>query len=539
MGGITTRLAKILLLGGVVLVVTASSGGAASPARTPMLGVVPHTSQSELMPHALSRAIRAAAPTTLTFDASYQSVIDQFFTDVAHDSGGDQNVYSVATEYSDGSGAIQYQSTFGGSYVARDPLPAGTCNDSNGGLHDPYCLTDGQLQSEIQSVLTAKGWHGGPDHIFFLMTPNGVGSCFDGVSNECSTNDYCAYHSAFVDTSNENVIYANEPYEGPYPGCTGAEQGFPSDVDADTTINTISHEHNEAITDPFGNAWVGNDGVSENGDLCAYGFGTPLGGTPGVSAYNQVINNHHYDLQQEFSNADFTSTGRGCIQRPGGASTPTTFGTPPLVYGGGPVIHTNTTYAIYWLPTAGNTSLPAVTGKAAVRQTLTTSNGSWTAAPTAYSYQWQRCSSTGAGCVDIAGATTTKYTLKSADAGHVVRSTVRATNVNGVSSRATSAVMARVVDVPAVTKAPRIAGRVHVGRKLSGRHGSWTYPQTYRYQWLRCDARGRSCSRIPAATHPTYKLTRRDAGHRLRLRVTVANVAGTKTAVSSATARVH
>jgi hypothetical protein len=388
-------------------------------------------------------------------------------------------------------------------------------------------------------VLTAKGWHCGLDHIFFLMTPNGVGSCFDGVSNQCSTNDYCAYHSAFTDSSGEDVIYANEPYEGPYPGCTGSGQGFPNDVDADTTVNTISHEHNEAITDPFGNAWVGSDGVSENGDLCAYGFGMPLGGTPGVDAYNQLINGHQYDLQQEFSNTDFNSTQKGCIQRPGAASTATAFGSPPLLYGGGPVMHTNTTYAIYWLPTAGNTSLPAVTGTVAVKQTLTTSKGSWTAAPSAYSYQWQRCSSTGTGCVDIAGATTAKYTLKAADAGHVVRSTVRATNVNGVSSPATSAVMARVVDVPAVTKAPRIAGRMHVGKKLSGRHGSWTYPQTYRYQWLRCDMRGGNCSKIPAATHATYKLTTRDAGHRLRLRVTVANAAGSKTAVSNATGRVH
>ena len=46
-----------------------------------------------------------------------------------------------------------YGSTFGGAYVDHDPLPANGCDD---GI-DPYCLTDQQLQNEIQTALTAKG----------------------------------------------------------------------------------------------------------------------------------------------------------------------------------------------------------------------------------------------------------------------------------------------------------------------------------------------------------------------------------------------
>ena len=534
MTGTARRSTKVLVLAGLALAVMASSGTAASPARTPILGVVPHTGRAAAAPHLLSRTIRAPGPTMLTFDASYENVIDRYFAGVAHDSGGTQNVYSVATQYNDGSGPIQYQSTVGGSYVDHDPLPANGCNDANNGLHDPYCLTDQQLENEIQTVLTANSWHGGLDHVFFLMTPNGVGSCLDGVANQCSTNAFCAYHSAFTDSNGEEVVYANEPYEGPYPGCTDPTQGFPNGTDADTTVNTISHEHNEAITDPLGNAWLANDAnQDENGDLCAYGFGTPLGGMPGADAYNQVIDGHHYDLQQEYSNAV-----GGCIQRPGGVASQPTFGSGPLVYHGGPVMHTNTTYAIYWLPTAGNTNLPVITGTAVVKKTITTSAGSWTAAPTAYSYQWQRCARGGTGCVDISGATASTYRLTSADAGRVVRSTVRADNVNGASQTVASTKTGLVIDVPAAARAPRISGRARVGRRLSGSHGSWTYSPTYRYQWLRCNARGRSCSSIRHATHPTYRLTKRDAGHRLRLRVVAANAAGRKTAISHATAGV-
>jgi hypothetical protein len=543
MSGIAARFTKVLLLAAVALAVTASSGAAAGRPHGQISGVVPHNSgQLLLTPHLLSRAaIRTAGPATLTFDAKYQSVINQYFTDVAHDSGGVQNVYSVATQYGDGTGAIKYQSTVGGSYVSHDPLPANGCNDGT----DTYCLTDAQLETEIQKVLSANGWHGGLDQIFFLMTPNGVGSCFDASGFQCSTNAFCAYHSYFVNSSNENVIYANEPYEGtdPTQGCIepGA-QGFPNDIDADTTVNTISHEHNEAITDPLtdqaNEAWIGADGLSENGDLCAYVFGTALGAAPNGQPYNQLIGNNRYSLQEEWSNPPRADT--GCIQRPTDPkpqpAAPHT--TPPLAYNGGPVMHTNTTYAIYWLPTARNTTLPVVTGAAVVNNTLHSSAGGWAGGATSESFQWQRCSSTGTSCVDIAGATATSYKLTTADSSHVIRSTVRATNVNGASSPAASAGTPAVVDIPAATKAPHISGRARVGRKLSGSHGSWTYAPSYKYQWLRCNSHGAGCSSIGQATHTTYKLTSRDAGHRLRLRVTATNAAGSTVATSPTSARV-
>ena len=305
MTGFAARSVTLLALAALLLVATASSGSAASPHRGLIRGVVPRSGPPAVAPHRFSRskAINAAGPTTLTFDPSYQTHINQYFTDVAADKGFSTNVYSVATQYSDTSGAVQYKSTVGGSYVDKDPLPANGCDDGV----DPYCITDQQIANEIQTVMTAKGWRGGLDHVFFLMTPNGVGSCFDALGTECTTNAFCAYHNYFVDSNVENVIYANEPYMGPSGDCIGTSpgdiQGFPNDVDSDTTINTISHEHNEAITDPLTDpnslAWIAADG-SENGDLCAYGFGAQTG--TGAGAYNQVINGHHYELQQEYSN---------------------------------------------------------------------------------------------------------------------------------------------------------------------------------------------------------------------------------------------
>jgi hypothetical protein len=531
MSGMMRRLTTIAALALAASAVTASTGAAATPGRTGILGAVPHTRRAAAPVHNLmsSAAVRAAIPTTLSFDSSYETLINRYFADVAAGSTAHatDNVYSVATQYS----KIAYQSTFGGSVVDHDPLPANGCNDGA----DAYCLTDVQLQQEIQAVMAAEGWHGDPasdpTHIFFLITPQGVGSCEDAVDDLCSSNTFCAYHSAFVDSSGENVVYADEPYLGEAAGCAGPEQGFPDDRDADTTINTISHEHNEAITDPFGNAWYSNDGnEDEEADLCAFGFGTQSGG------FNQTINGHHYELQQEYSNQDV-----GCVQRLGGTATPPppNDGSGPVFDHGGPVIQTNTTYAIYWLPTSANTSPPAVTGTAAVNHTLRSSSGVWSDGPSSYSFQWQRCSAGGTGCTSIPGATAAKYKLKAADAHHVLRSAVTATNVNGPSPAVISHFTARVIGSPVATKPPHISGKTKVGKGLTASKGSWTgRPKTYRFQWLRCNSRGASCRPIRHATKPRYRLASKDARHRLRVRITASNSAGKKSALSRTTRRV-
>ena len=54
---------------------------------------------------------------------------------------------------------------------------------------------------------------------------------------------------------------------------------------------------------------------------------------------------------------------------------------------------------------------------AAVGDTLTAANGSWSNSPTGYSYQWQDCNSSGANCSNISGATSSSYKLTSATPG--------------------------------------------------------------------------------------------------------------------------
>jgi hypothetical protein len=236
-------------------------------------------------------------PSGQTVSSKYESLLTGYFQNVAAASGSSSNVYYSDTQYSDATGSIQYASTFGAAFVDTHAFPASGCTDR----YTTICLTDAQLQHEIQRVMTKKGWTGGLTHEFFIFTPKGVGSC---AGTACAFSYYCAYHS-WIGSGSSAIIYANEPYAATEPALCGSGQS-PNGDDADSTINVVSHEHNEAITDPLGNAWFDKKGA-ENGDKCAWNFGTSLGKTT-TGSYNQVIGTGKYYLQQEWSNAS-----SGCV----------------------------------------------------------------------------------------------------------------------------------------------------------------------------------------------------------------------------------
>ena len=88
---------------------------------------------------------------------------------------------------------------------------------------------------------------------------------------------------------------------------------------------------------------------------------------------------------------------------------------------------------------------PAISGEAQVGQTLSAAAGSWSNSPTAFAFQWLRCSAAGSGCLPIESALTTAYVLAAADLGSTIEVSVVATNVVGSSAPVTSAPSAVVV----------------------------------------------------------------------------------------------
>ena len=96
-------------------------------------------------------------------------------------------------------------------------------------------------------------------------------------------------------------------------------------------------------------------------------------------------------------------------------------------------------------------------------------------------------------------------------------------------------------DPPTVRSLPSATGTAQVGRTLTARNGDWggTRPLTYSYLWRRCGTGGANCADVSGATSKTYVLASADLGHRMRVRVTAANSAGSSSAVSRPTAVVR
>jgi PKD repeat protein len=290
--------------------------------------------------------------------ARTRAVITSYFTGAAADSGKATNVYSVDRQFTDKTGFADYQQTFSASsQVINDghsfpPIDTANCPDTAASY--PHCVTDAQIQSEIQRLITADGLptgSGANAPIYFVMTPDNTNVCAD--SSDCADNVLCAYHFSFTDGPN-NVLYAATPLF--FDGASGsiqdpkdcqfdnnaAVQKPNGDVLADVGLKYISHEFNETITDPFGDGWISAAG-QEDGDECNFynatadpdndgnpdAFLPTLGGSASAGTlYDQVINGGHYYTQSEWSNQ-----GLNCRMQPTSAALTAAFTSSAAVAG--------------------------------------------------------------------------------------------------------------------------------------------------------------------------------------------------------------
>ncbi len=240
----------------------------------------------------------------LGYDPGYQSQFEMFLTRVAADSRQSTNVYSLSGQYTDSSGPAAYDSTYGGAVVASDPLPANGCSEPPvTGPGWSVCLDDSQLEAEIQLVISTDHLPITQRDIYFLVMPNGMGTCETTGPENCAlgggaAGSFCGYHSS---TPDGTILYAVIPYNAVSGHCQSGNPR-PNGSTADPSLSTLSHEHNETVTDPLGNAWIDGSG-NENGDLCIAQYGPNLGGS-GAGAWNEVISGGHYFLQEEWSNED-------------------------------------------------------------------------------------------------------------------------------------------------------------------------------------------------------------------------------------------
>jgi len=254
------------------------------------------------------------------YPAGYVSGLRTYFKDLAHDSGGHQNADSVTAQYQDLTGAFaRNQTTFGGVLVDTHPYPQTECPAA---APVTACLTDPQIQAELERVVASRGLKTDLSHEYFLLPPPHVETCFSGDATAnpafggCSAGEplnlafFCAYHQ---NTSlSPMLIYSDNPFDAVNPLCQDGNN--PNGISDGEINGGLSHEHNESVSDPLPNdAWTNGAGQNQGQELadqCDGSMGTPLGTAPNGALYNQVINGHFYWYQEEWSNQTHS-----CLQR--------------------------------------------------------------------------------------------------------------------------------------------------------------------------------------------------------------------------------
>ncbi|HEX5309130.1 MAG TPA: PKD domain-containing protein [Solirubrobacteraceae bacterium] len=307
---------------------------------------------------------------TKLFPPHYMEIVERYFSDLAHDNNAAPNpvlgnTFAVEPQYYEesvegslieGSSSLKFEAATDVE-VDNSTFPSHTaeeCKDVTSYSEGP-CLLDSDIQAEAAKA--AKTTSKGLGDLYLVLTPPGVGGCFEKSSGECAYKQYCAYHGDFGGdgvTPGQQTIYADLPYLGEVLGCDSGvhpneafsaleeeeaeKHGELLDEGADAAIDTANHEVNEAISDPIGsqcesgatkasecerNAWTDAIG-QEIADKCLPPestilgtYGEPLGevlpGRP-ARAYNQLIDGQPYWAQRVWSNEAGLSEG-ACVQR--------------------------------------------------------------------------------------------------------------------------------------------------------------------------------------------------------------------------------
>jgi hypothetical protein len=143
---------------------------------------------------------------------------------------------------------------------------------------------------------------------------------------------YCGYHtkSTLTDKAGKAFYYSFIGNPGTLcpETCAAANNALLSskspnaDPGIDAQISILSHEIEETATDCEGTAWYnsgsGSDAGYENGDECAYNYGTThtVSGTGNAnrdgSIFNVVFGSKPYLIQQNFVTRNAASGGLAC-----------------------------------------------------------------------------------------------------------------------------------------------------------------------------------------------------------------------------------
>ena len=195
--------------------------------------------------------------------------------------GGSQ-YFNINTTYYNGSNTrVSNSVTYGGS--------------TNDNYSQGANLSDAEVQSIVSNAINGNHLPKDTNAVYFVLTSADV----NATSGFCT--QYCGWH-AHGTIAGSDIKYAFIGNPDRCPSACEAQTTSPNgNAGADGMASIISHELEEATTDPDLNAWYDRRG-QENADKCAWTFGTTSTAGNG-SAYNMTLGSRQYLIQRNWVNA--------------------------------------------------------------------------------------------------------------------------------------------------------------------------------------------------------------------------------------------
>jgi len=233
-----------------------------------------------------------------TFTGSFPSLMDNFVTQL-----GGSNWYNIMqTYYHMIGGQITYASNSLKFVKSIYITPASTTTS----------ITQYDVETYIQNALTNGQLKYDANGIYSFFFPGSYSlTAYDGSAWQVN---WCGFHTSMWTANNEQLNYqvigdttsASQPTR-----CRVAFTTSPNgNMGFDGAASIVAHEIVETVSD-WNGAWLDTAGADtygwENGDLCAWTFGTYISGTTNA---NTVVGGQKYLLQQNWH-----VTAGGCRQQ--------------------------------------------------------------------------------------------------------------------------------------------------------------------------------------------------------------------------------
>jgi phosphate-induced protein 1 len=200
--------------------------------------------------------------------------------DLASSIGGSP-YYNINTTYTSSAG----------THLTNSVSLAGASNDS---YSHGTSLSDTAIHDVVSGAITSGALPADANGVYFVLTSADV----TATSGFCT--QYCGWHT-HASIAGKDIKYAfiGNPDRCP-SACAAQTTGPNGNAGADGMASIISHELEEAASDPDLNAWYDRRGA-ENADKCAWTFGSTYAAANGAAA-NMQLGSRDFLIQQNWVN---------------------------------------------------------------------------------------------------------------------------------------------------------------------------------------------------------------------------------------------